>query len=51
MFFAIVAALIVATVTDYRLRMGALLILGMFALKAWLHHRRQGMEGQAEGKG
>jgi hypothetical protein len=45
--FAILGAACWATLTDARLRAGTLVILGMFAFRTWIDHRRR-LEQQRE---
>jgi len=44
--FVALAALAWATLSDQRIRGVTLLLLAMFALKTWLHHRREQVSHQ-----
>ena len=44
--FGAMALLAWTTLTDERIRGATLLVLGMFALRTWVHHRRQARKRQ-----
>ncbi len=46
--FGVVALLAWTTLPDERIRITTLLVLGLFALRTWSHHRRQMREQRDE---
>jgi len=41
--FAILELLSWRTLDDTRIRLGAMLIIGLFAWRTWIHHRREAL--------
>ena len=46
--YALIALIAVATLSDQKILGVTLLLLAMFAVRTWVHQRRQSMEDQAE---
>ncbi len=46
--YALIALVAVATLSDRKILGVTLLLLGMFAVRTWVHQRRQDIEDQAE---